>query len=450
MARFDFLTNLLGVDRERVKPYKEQGASAVQAYGGFLVSAERAADLQGQQKFLTYNDISSNISIIGASIRFYSNLASRPTWSVTPVDDTAEAQRYADFVYRAMEDCENSWEKIIRRCIGYKFSGVSVSEWTAKKSDDGFIGFRNIEARPPATITQWDLDADGQVLGFVQTNANNPSERLYIPRAKTIYIVDDMLTDQPDGLGLLRHCVEPVNRLRAMQVLEQRGYERDMRGLPVGYAPYAALKEWAGDDPDRKQHAASAVSTIERFVQMQVKGETTGMVLDSATWQNDTDNGGINYTNSKQWGLDIIQGGSNGLPDIAATITRLNTELARIFNTEVLILGESASSQALSKDKSNNLYLSVNSTLKDMTAAFNKDFIGPLWSLNGFPEEMRPWFSVEDVARRTAEEQAATLETLARAALQPDDEAINQIRQTIGLPDAPDITLTSMNDGIEI
>lgn len=448
MARFDFLTNLLGIDRQRVKPFKEQGVSAVQSFGGFLVTQEKQPELQGQQKFLTYNDIASNVSIIAASIRFYANLASRPTWSVTPVDDTPQAQEYADYVYRAMEDCEQSWERIIRRSIGFKFSGVSISEWTAKRNDDGFIGFQSIEARPPATITQWDIDIDGQVLGFIQSNANNASERLYIPRAKTIYIVDDMMTDQPDGLGLLRHCVEPATRLRSMQVLEQRGYERDMRGLPIGYAPYAALHEWAGDDPERQKYAKRATSQIEQLVSMQIKGKDTGAVFDSSTYLNEGTENSTSHSAAKQWGFELVQGGSNGLADIAGTITRLNTEIARIFNTEVLILGESASSQALSKDKSSNLFLSVDSTLKDMSSAFNKDFIGPLWALNGFPEEMRPWFTVESAAKRSAEEQAATLETLARAALSPDDEAINQIRQQIGLPDAPDLSLISMNDEI--
>lgn len=426
----------IAIQREPVKAFKEQGVSNLVSYGGFLFTQEQNRKLQGQEKFKTYNDIVSNCSIVAAAIRFYTNVLTNSTWKANPADDTPEAERYAEFVNESMHSMDSSWDRIIRRAAGFKFSGCSISEWTARRRNDGLIDYQNIEARAPGSIVQWDIDDNGTVLGFIQRDPNTQLEA-YLPRAKTIYMLDDMLSDQPDGLGLLRHCAEPATRLQAYQILEQRGFERDLRGVPVGHAPYSELAEWAGDDPERQAIARQYTSNIERFVSMQVKGESTGVVLDSKTYASATDNGN-SVTGQRQWDLSLLQGGTTGLTDMASAITRLNTELARILGCELLLLGETASSQALSKDKSGNLYLSVNSTLKDLTAQFDKDYIDPLWELNGFPEEYKPYFSTEDVAKRTAEEMAETLANLARAALSPDDEAVNFIRGMMGVPDAPE------------
>jgi hypothetical protein len=437
------LRNFLGfsgaIDKKPVAPLREMGVSNVQVFGGFLATAERARQLQGQEKFRTYNDIVSNCSIVAASIRFYSNVLTNSEWKVNAPDDSAAAQQYADFVEDVMYGMESSWDRIIRRAAGFKFSGCSVNEWTARRTENGQIVYRNIEARAPGTITQWDLDEQGNVQGFVQRDPNT-QEEVYLPRAKTIYLVDDMLSDQPDGLGLLRHCAEPAERLKAYQILEQRGYERDLRGIPIGHAPYAELADWAGDDPERLARAQQHTSAIENFVSMQVKGESTGVVLDSRTYTSQSDTGN-SVTGQRQWDLSLLQGGANGLSDMAAAVTRLNTEMARVLGCEMLLLGETASSQALSKDKSGNLFLSVNSTLKDLTSQFDKDFIDPLWEMNGFPDEYKPYFSTEDVAKRTAEDIAETLANLARAALQPDDEATDYVRGMLGVPNQPESTL---------
>jgi len=430
------------IKRDPVKAFKEQGVSNVISYGGFLATAEQNRKLQGQEKFKTYNDIVSNCSIVAASIRFYTNVLTNSTWKANPVDDTPEAERYAEFVNEAMHSMDSSWDRIVRRAAGFKFSGCSINEWTARRRADGLIDYQNIEARAPGSIVQWDIDDNGTVLGFVQRDPNTQLET-YLPRAKTIYMVDDMLSDQPDGLGLLRHCAEPAARLKAYQILEQRGYERDLRGIPIGYAPYAELAKQAEGDEDAAAILSMRTKTIEDFVSAQVRGESMGAVFDSMPYQTKSDNG-EGFASVKQWGVELLQGGTTGLSDMANAVTRLNTELARILACELLLLGETASSQALSKDKSGNLYLSVNATLKDMVAQFNKDFIDPLWELNGFPDEYKPSFSTEDVAKRTAEEIAETLANLARAALSPDDEAVNFVRGMMGVPEAPEQSIETI------
>src|SRR5690606_18061192 len=124
------------------------------------------------------------------------------------------AQEAADFVESVMFDMETSWAKIARRASMYRFNGFGIQEWTAKRRDDGRIGLKDIAARPCHTITRWEIDeATGEIRGVYQTNPQTGRE-IFLPRGKVIYLVDDSLTDHPEGLGLFRNLVEPATRLR--------------------------------------------------------------------------------------------------------------------------------------------------------------------------------------------------------------------------------------------
>ena len=58
---------------------------------------------------------------------------------------------------------------------------------------------------------------------------------------------------------------------------------------------------------------------------------------------------------------------------MAKSIERLNYEIARVLGVEGLLVGGSGTgSQALSRDKSSNLFLLVDSTLKELTEIYEK------------------------------------------------------------------------------
>src|SRR5260221_278291 len=61
----------------------------------------------------------------------------------------------------------------------------------------------------------------------------NQIRDLGLPRTKIMYLVDDTLTDSPEGMGLLRHCVEPAERLKEYLEQEAIGFLRDLRGIPI-------------------------------------------------------------------------------------------------------------------------------------------------------------------------------------------------------------------------
>lgn len=421
-----------------VKPTEEMGASGTAVFGGYVVTEEVNPKIASKEmRYRTASDILANISIIAAGVRYFMNLVSKPAWTVMPADESEEAQLYADFVTDVMAKTKTSWPRIIRRCASYRWHGFSINEWIAVKRDDGHIGFLDIEPRPQHSIERWEVGPKGEILGVWQRPPQT-GEELPIPRAKFVYMVDDMLTDSPEGMGWFRNLVEPAERMKAYLSLETIGFERDLSGTPVGRAPISLINKLVADKKITPAEGTRMIEGMKNFVRLEVKRKNTGVLIDSANYK-DTGNDGTKTTNVPQWGIELLTGTPTSMTALGAAIDRLTKEMARIMGVESILVGsEGVGSLALSKDKSNNLYLQVNSTLIDMAGFMNKDFLDTLWMLNGFPEEMKPTMKTEDVAFKDVEAITAALKDLATAGapMMPDDPVINAIRDLLGVPRA--------------
>lgn len=432
------MIDLPGVKRtEPIKPRREQGAPGFSVIGGFLQSKERNPRLIGEQKFITASDILANVPIVAAGVKYFVNLLASPEWKVEPVDDTDEAKEAVDFVYSAMYGMEASWARTIRRSGMYKFYGFGVQEWTAYRRDDGRVAYKSIETRPQFTIDRWDIDpTTGRVRGFWQRSPHDSSE-YYIPRGKTIYLVDDTLTDSPDGFGWLRHLAEPADRYMEYQRIEGSGFERDFRGVPVGRAPLAEIEAAVEAGEITRAAADGITGGLSKFIQMRNKSTNTGLLVDSSTYTSVSDTG-TSTTSVPKWDIELLTGSSAGIEHVGNAIKRLEFVMSTVLGTEGLLIGAEGGSRALSEDKSRNLYLNVNATLNDIAESYEKDFIDPLWTLNGLNNRLKPTLRVEDVSFRSVDDVTKALADLARAGLTPDDEATNFVRGMLGLPDQPE------------
>ena len=191
------------------------------------------------------------------------------------------------------------------------------------------------------------MERDGKVLGMVQRSPLT-LEEIYLPRMKTLYLVEDTLTDSPEGFGVFRHLESATKRLCALEALEVVGFETDLRGVPVGKAPFAALAEAVADNSDFTQaDMDAALEPIQGFIDDHFAGKRTAILLDSATYTSTDD--ATRPSGAEQWSVDLMTTSGTSLPDLAEAITRINKEIARIMGVEQLLLGEdSAGSFALS------------------------------------------------------------------------------------------------------
>lgn len=440
----DRMRGMLGA-RQPARPFSEQGVAGFVVMGGYVVSNEQNSRLLGQARWRTAADLISNISIVAASLRYSLNLIARPSWKADPVSDKAEAKAAAEFVDEIMADTNASWTRVVRRSAMYRFHGFGIGEWVAKRRDDGKIGIDSIEQRPQHTIERWDIDANGGVLGVWQRDPQT-SREIYLPRAKLIYLVDDTLTDRPDGIGWFRHLVEPAEKLKTYLKLESLGFQRDLTGIPIGRAPLQKINQLVTDGKLAREQADMMIEGLKEFCRLEMKSEHTGLILDSTTYRGKTEQGD-QISQVAEWGMELLTGEQSSIDALAKAILRLDFDMALIMGTSPMLVGrEGEGSRALSEDQSRNLYLMVNSTLDDMAESYQRDLVDRVWAMNGLDDELKPRLTHEDAAFKDVERIARVLRDMAAAGaiLAPDDPAINDIRNLVGVSEAEPMSIEEL------
>lgn len=441
MARPKFIDSIFaGLRGKGGSSYQPLGASGTAIYAGTVDQRERNPELSGDRRWRTFTELIANVSIVAASLRYLANLVGKSSWSVVPPKDGGkEAEEIAETIEKILfKDMLTPWPRVIRRASLFKPYGFSAQEWTATRREDGKIGFLDIEQRPVWTIEKWDTDLSGTVHGLVQRPPQSGSE-IYLPRTRLLYLADDTFTDAPDGMGLLRHIAPTAKRLATLERLEIFGYETDLRGIPIGRAPYAALKAAVKNNVITAEDAKEAVAGIEETVQNCVRDAANGpmgLLLDSLVYasQDEANTPSTVY----QYGIELLKGESNAHEVVAQAIQRMMREIARVLGTEGLLLGESGSgSLAMSKDKSTTFGMQADSTLGDVADMVNKDAINPLFMLNGWDPKLKPELRPEKIQHRDVMEITGALRDMstAGALLDPEDPAINAVRTLLGLPE---------------
>lgn len=419
------------------KAYKELGTVSTPMIMGQVFSEERNPSLIGKRKYETYEELVSNVSVLASALRYFITLGSNADWRVKASPEDKD-EFYKDYVESIMYSVDSPWKKIVKESMLFRFNGIHIQEMTAGKDYSGKIYIPRIETRAAKTIEEFDMDEDSSVRGFYQKRPVT-AEKIYIPRWKTIYLVDNLLSDSPEGLGLFRHVVEPCTRLQTYQNFEKIGFSRDLRGTPIGRVPFAELEELCktiddnGNETIDKAKLDNYIKSVQNFVTMQSKGETTGLLLDSTTYESQSDTG-TSVSNVAKWGLEVLTGNSPGLQDMHIAIKRIQEEIARIMGTEGQLLAGQGS-QALSKEKNSSLYMQVTSSVNEIAAQYSKDVISFLWELNGFDPKFKPTFQVEQIPKRDVDDIVKNLNLMANsgATLGPEDPVINDVREMLGV-----------------
>ena len=428
-----FMSRVMAPFRRAVGPRTTAGVMGTPLFSGYVQSNEKDPTLHGRERYRIFSDILANTSIVAAGTRYFLNLVSKATWRVEPADDSAQAQELADKLEGMMSDMDTPWHRVVRRTSMYRFYGFSIQEWTAKRSEDGAIGMLDVAPRAQLTIERWDMDQHGKLFGVMQRSPQT-GEEIYLPRGKLIYAVDDTLNDSPEGLGLFRHLVEPNNTLKRYQQLEGWSFETDLRGIPIGRAPLAELERLVATGELSAADKILLEQPLRDFVQCHIKTPKLGLLLDSLTYTTEDDK--QTPSNIPQWNMELLQGDPNGQAEVAAAIERLNREMARVLGVESLLLGtDSRGSHALARDKTQTFSLMVDSTLQEIEETMEHDYRDVVWQLNGWPKELKPTLKTEPVAYRDIEQVTGALRDMAQAGaiLAPDDPAINQVRDLLGL-----------------
>jgi hypothetical protein len=411
------------------------GVSGTTTFGGYIQTRERNAKLIGLRKYETYSELLANTAIVGACVRLFLNLIGGSEWTWNPVDDTPDAKMHAELAEEWLtEDPATSWRRIVRRSAAYVFYGFSIQEWTARLNNDKTaITFKDISPRAQRTINRWLVQDSGEVDGVWQLSPHDGRE-LFMPRNRLVYLVDDSLNDSPEGLGIFRHMFPGGERLAVLENLETMGFETDLGGIPMGRAPLAELQKAVDEGSITKAESEAQLEVLRTFLKKPVRTATKSLILDSRVYEGQDETQAPSQTH--QWGIDVLETSHQGLVPINVAILRTNREIARIMGCEGLLLGEGSGSMALSREKSTQLYLIVDSVLHEVADAYRNDLLGPLWKLNGLDDDMMPNPEPSTPSFETIQEMTAGLRDLATAGatLLPNDPVVRDIYGRWGLP----------------
>ena len=430
------------------RPSDTIGEPGTAIFGGYPQEIELDIELTDRDRYRLFSEALINTAIVGTGVRYFLSLVGSAEWTVEPseADTTGEWAKMAEEML--FEDPKTSWSKIIKQLAGYRFYGFAVMEWIAKKHPDGHITIADIKQRPQITIERWDR-VEGEIIGVSQRVPQSSEER-YLPRGKIAYIVDDILNDSPRGLGLFRHVVDSVSRLKEYEKLEAVGFFTDLRGVPVGRAPYAEMAKAVKRGDMTAEEMKKAVNAIRAFMQKHIRSTSTGVLLDSQVHQ--TEDGTGRPSNVYKFDLKLLEGSQTSLTEIASAIERINLELARLLGVEVIILGNGEGSYALADQKDNRLAMVVSDTLDETGHTIENDVLKPTWNINGWPPEYMPSLKASASKFFNPEEITSALRDLSMSGLEPDDPADDFVREKMGIPlkDRDGMEIDAMGRGGEM
>lgn len=425
-------------NREQGRPYAQQGVPGTAVYNGYLVTAEKNPKLRGESKWVTYRDMMTNVAIVATGVRYFLNLTAKGDWIFEPprgMENDEKAKEFAKKVTHQIHEMPGtSWKKVVRRAAMYRFLGFSVQEWSVFRKEDGDICIRDIQSRPQSTVVRWDVDIDGSVRGIVQLDPQTGGE-FYVPRSKTLYVVDDTLSDSPEGVGLLRHATESSQRLKRYMELEGWGFETDLRGIPIGRGPFAALQQQVTKGIITQAQADASIEELRSFVNGHIRTPDLGLLLDSMTYSARNEAG--TPSNIPHWDVSLLKGSVSSALEVGKAIERETRVIARMLNIEHLMMGDGdRGSEGMAADKSANFALIVDATNEEISHQVVRDVVAPIFRLNGWPMQYLPRAKTQAVQYRDVREMSEAIERMARAGatLEPDDEVINTFREIQGLP----------------
>lgn len=428
------------------------GGDGVQAYGGYLPSNERNPRLQGLGKWQRFAD-AHHTAIVATGLRYRSNLLASAQWHPKPNPRGGrDADRGVDIITQGLltAQMDRPWQACVRKQSMFQANGFALHEWTIRRRDDGMIVFAELGHRPPHTINRWDKPSE-QMPWQAVAQLTRQGNDFVIPRNRLWYSWDDTLTDQPDGVGLMRHVIELVRRLGVLEGLEGVAYETDVRGMPIGRAPIEELRKEAevelgkGADADKiKSFIAKRTRNIQESLANIVKSpeQLQWLLLDSATFRDRNDA----ISAVQKWAFDLLKGDGRGLMELDKVIGRLQLEIARVFGIEFVMMGAGASgSKAMHADKTSMLAASLNAALTEIATSATRDLARPLVALNGLdPDTCTPTLEAEPIDSRDVTAACQQLLYLSQAGLAEGDPAVNVVRAWIGVPDAPELAPEQM------
>jgi hypothetical protein len=221
------------------------GAPGTAIFGGYVESKESNSELVGDQRWITYSDLLTNVSIVAAGARHFLNLVAKAGWTFeAPEGSGAEGKRIAEACEMVLKRMKTPLSRVVRRTSTFRLYGFSMQEWVTNSApgSDGIIGFYDVMARPQSTIERWYRSPMTDEIDWVVQRVPQDGGERWLPRRQP---------RGPRAPASGRGAVPPPAQVRAA-----RG--RGLRGRPERHADRARAVVEARRGRERAEHDARA------------------------------------------------------------------------------------------------------------------------------------------------------------------------------------------------
>jgi hypothetical protein len=432
------------IEKAKTNPKARVGAPGYAAHGGYLQGDERHPDMVGDRKWQKFGEYKRNVAPVVAALRAYLVLLGSPDWNVEPykapgkTEATPEDVERAAFALAQIHGMDTPWRTVVQVAGMSMFDGAAFQAWTMKQMADGRFGLLDLESRPMHTIVRWlGIETEGKVTGIVQRSPQTQAEiEIYLERL--VWSRDLPISDSPEGVGLLRQLAESIREMQELRRLRNKGYEKDLNGVPIAYAPIAETlakigvpgengKPYTEDDFKRDTKA------LMELITAQVRKDA-GLILDSGTHK-DQDG---KLTTNPLYRVDLLHAQATSHAELNKTIRELCYEILMMIGFEHLMIGgDGVGSLALHASKIAGTLRIVTSVLNAIADTMRRGLLRPLWIMNGWDPETVPkltWDALEFEDLDKVVQSIATL--LTGAGVEPGraDEIVARILAHLGLP----------------
>lgn len=402
----------------------ELGVYGKNTYTGDIRADEFLQELRGKKAIQKYREMRDNNAIIGSIMYAVEQTLRDVKIDVVPADNSAEAQKEADFLKSVLDDMDHTLDDHISEALSYLTYGFSWFEIVAKrregdarspkknsKYNDGRIGIKKLAIRAPWTVNRFEVDLNsGEVLGMWQDSAWGKMP-VMIPVEKSLYYRTTSLNNDPSGRSVLRNAYVSYTYLNKIQGYEAVAIERELHGVPVGRMPAEYLSSDATTDQ------ANLRSQFERILR-DLKNNEQGYALLPSDLYVDADG---KPTNQRLMDIELITANGSRSIQIDPVVKRYQHDIARSLMAEFLMLGTNGGSYALSKTKTDLFLRSLESYINAIVDVLNKQLVERLWQLNGLSFDVMPKLVAGDVAPHDLREIAAFLRNINGAGIEVKD-----------------------------
>lgn len=307
-----------------------------------------------------------------------------------------------------------SWADHLRLAMLMLPFGHSFFEQVYRIDETGHARLRKLAWRPPKTITQIDVAADGGLVAIRQRGRQGSGGDVRISVDRLVAYVNDREGGNWLGQSLLRPTYKYWLLKDRMLRVGAQTVDRNGLGVPV----------YEGSDlPDS--------ITGEERVKREKDELDAGLRL--AKGFRSGDNAGAAIPNGAKLELKGVQG---KLPDADPLVRYYDEQISRAVLAHFLNLGTETGSWALGTTFADFFTLSLQTVAKSFAEITNQHVIEDLVDLNWGTAEAAPKLVFDEIGSRHPATAEAIKALIDCGALTPDGELESHLRTTYGLPAA--------------